>query len=307
MMPLTVVMYHHVRSRSLRRFAEIPALESTRFREQLNYLAKNYRFVSIPECLAALQGGEPLPDAACLLTFDDGYAEHFTSVFPLLEERKIPAAFFPPARAVLRRELLDVHKIHFIFARAKSLAQLEAAVSSLSRQMGAEIGTAEGVHPNVRFDVGDRARLKQFLQRALPAALRAEIVDALFREVVAEDPSILADELYLTIDELRLMSRHGMYVGGHGWDHPWWDLLSDADQDQEISGTLEFLSLLGRRNDAWAFAYPYGSFTNTSALLLSRAGCGLAFTTEPVVAHLNPTSALKLPRLDTNDIPSPRA
>ena len=59
-----------------------------------------------------------LPTGACLLTFDDGYIDHFETVFPILAENKIQGCFFQPAKAILAHEVLDVNKIHFILASA---------------------------------------------------------------------------------------------------------------------------------------------------------------------------------------------
>lgn len=49
--------------------------------------------VSIAAIKAAQGGGEPLPDKAVLLTFDDGYVSHYTHVFPLLKAFRYPAVF----------------------------------------------------------------------------------------------------------------------------------------------------------------------------------------------------------------------
>ncbi len=52
-----------------------------------------YRPVSLDEIRAAAGGGQPLPDKAVLLTFDDGYSSHYTHVYPLLKAFGYPAVF----------------------------------------------------------------------------------------------------------------------------------------------------------------------------------------------------------------------
>ena len=53
------------------------------FREDLQWLTDNgYSFV-LPSDLAA---GEPLPEKAVMLTFDDGYASNYEIAYPLLQE-----------------------------------------------------------------------------------------------------------------------------------------------------------------------------------------------------------------------------
>ena len=104
---LTVIMYHYVRERSYTRYPEIKSLLTSEFKEQLAYLTKHYTFVSMDDCINALQNNYVLPSDACLLTFDDGYIDHFITVFPILEENNIQGCFFPPAKAILDREVLE--------------------------------------------------------------------------------------------------------------------------------------------------------------------------------------------------------
>lgn len=66
-----------------------------------DHLAAHFRWlrdhgfvpVSLAQIRAAAAGGEPLPDKAILLTFDDGYRSHYTRVYPLLKAFNYPAVF----------------------------------------------------------------------------------------------------------------------------------------------------------------------------------------------------------------------
>jgi len=58
-------------------------LTGARFREDLQWLADNGYTTVLPSELAA---GEPLPEKAVMLTFDDGYDNNYTIAYPLLQE-----------------------------------------------------------------------------------------------------------------------------------------------------------------------------------------------------------------------------
>ena len=123
--PLTIVTYHYVRNMAASAFPGIRGLTVDRFRGQLEYVQNHYQLVVAEQLLAALEdGGEALPPKAALLTFDDGYADHYANVLPVLQERGLKAAFFPPGRSVRERRVLDVHKVHFILASAGDTAAL---------------------------------------------------------------------------------------------------------------------------------------------------------------------------------------
>jgi peptidoglycan/xylan/chitin deacetylase (PgdA/CDA1 family) len=65
------------------------------FRAQMERLrAEGYETVSLYDLNAALLWGAPLPPQPVILTFDDGYSEHYTTVFPVLRELGFTATFF---------------------------------------------------------------------------------------------------------------------------------------------------------------------------------------------------------------------
>lgn len=73
------------------------------FREQLSWLAEN-GFTVVPT--EAIEGfllrGEPLPQRAVVLHFDDGYRSVYENAFPLLRERGLPFTVLLPTEAVDR-------------------------------------------------------------------------------------------------------------------------------------------------------------------------------------------------------------
>ncbi len=110
-MSLTIIMYHYVRDLRRSRYPEIKGLDISLFKRQLTRIRNSYKIVSMREVIEDRQG---LPDNAALLTFDDGYVDHYLNVFPLLDEIRVQGAFFPVAGSVREGKVLDVNKIHFI-------------------------------------------------------------------------------------------------------------------------------------------------------------------------------------------------
>ncbi len=66
-----------------------------RLREHWEYLKKEgYKTVSLQEYLDVVNGKRPQPEKVVLLTFDDGYVNNLTYVYPLLREFGWQATFF---------------------------------------------------------------------------------------------------------------------------------------------------------------------------------------------------------------------
>lgn len=78
---LYILMYHHMVEDGQN--YNTWTITTGRFREDLQWLADNGYTCLLPSQLAA---GEPLPEKAVLITFDDGYASNYQLAFPILRE-----------------------------------------------------------------------------------------------------------------------------------------------------------------------------------------------------------------------------
>jgi len=294
MKTLATVMYHWVRPIRNSRWPRIRGLELDDFRSQLAYLKRNYTIVSLPEVIDALDGRD-LPDDACLLTFDDGYADHYQHVFPLLHDAKVSGAFFPIGRSVAERWVADVNKIHFILASQPNVAALLPDIASYR--------DASVPYAGNRFDDGPTARVKGILQW-----VGGDLVAGMFAKYVSVDERAFADELYMTPEQIRCMAANGMHFGVHGWNHVRFSRMTEAEQAADLDASIAFLRSLGVLPGRWAMAYPYGAvddFTDETATLAGMRGCKAAFTTvsDTLAIDGDRWDRYELPRLDTNDVP----
>ncbi len=292
-------MYHYVRPLAGSAWPRLKALEPERFRGQLDWLARHYNLIAP----AALLEGAELPPRPCLLTFDDGYCDHHDRVFPLLVERGLGGLFFAPRSSLLDRKVLEVNKIQFTLASLERPEALAGELDGLLRAEGlADPGPlrAAHLHPN-RFDDAEVAYAKRLLQHALPAEVRTRVVDALFRRHVTADEAGFAEELYLSPAQARAMRAGGMEFGGHGDRHLWHGECSAEDLAAEVAGSLAALAAVGA--PARFYSYPFGSEGPAVRAAVGAAGFAIGFTVEPAVCNPATVDPLRIPRLDTNDLP----
>jgi peptidoglycan/xylan/chitin deacetylase (PgdA/CDA1 family) len=304
-------MYHYVRDLARSRFPAIKGLSVERFRRQLDHIQTRYTPVTVEKLLGALRSrGEDLPPNPILLTFDDGYSDHFDNVFPLLDEGGIQGCFFPPAQVVLEHKVLDVNKIQFVLAVSPDAAVLLDRVFAWLDEFRSqyEINTKEGYLQTLsgehRYDPREVVIFKRLLQRELPEQVRVEIVRRLFAEFVTADEAAFACELYMSVEQIACLRRHGMHIGSHGYSHAWLNHISPEAQACDIDRSLDFLERLGVTRDGWSMCYPYGGFNDSLLEILRARQCRIGFGVEPRVADLDVDDRLTLPRLDTNDLPS---
>ncbi len=308
-----IVMYHYVRELTYSRYPRIKALLPSQFEAQLDYMQRHYTFVRVEDCLAAVYEDAELPRNAALLTFDDGYIDHYATVFPCLAERKIQGAFFPPAEAVIGHRVLDVNKIHFVLASARNTEALVDDIFAILDELRAEHHLQSNQELYARFAVPSRFDpapvifIKRALQKGLPEEVRAEVITRLFAKYVSVDETAFARELYVSPAQLRLMARSGMYVGSHGHRHRWLGELTQNEQIAEVDASLVFLRELGIDTEDWIMCYPYGSYNDSLIEIIRERGCKLGLSTRIDLAQLDRGNAFILPRLDTNDLPKDAA
>lgn len=306
---LTIVMYHYVRDLEGSLFPRIKGLTVERFRRQLDALESRHPIVTMEAVVRAVAEGCPLPGDSCLLTFDDGYSDHYRTVFPELRARGLSGAFFPPVRAVTDRALLDVNKIHFLLASIKDPARIVQelrtlyATYDLARVIDVTFDElwARLAHAN-RFDPAEVIFIKRLLQHGIPERWRVHFADKLFQTYVSRDPMAFADELYMLESEVRELVEAGMFVGGHTYSHCFLNTQSTDRQVWEIEQSIDLLARVGAPTTSWVMCYPYGAYNAETVDILTSKHCAVGLTTHVACADLSTDPPMELPRLDTNDI-----
>jgi peptidoglycan/xylan/chitin deacetylase (PgdA/CDA1 family) len=307
MSTLTIVMYHYVRDIKNSDYPRIKGLEFDGFKRQLDYLSENFSIVRAEDVLGCLRGDAPLHEGACLLTFDDGYKDHFTYVFPELQKRNIQGSFFPPVRPVVERDLLDVNRIHFILASTDDYSALVRDVDGLCVDAGMtsnELSMLKTQYATVsRYDGAEVIYIKRMLQHVLPEHIRSAISSALFRKYVQRSESEFANDLYFSLEETKILVENGMYVGSHGYRHLWLDREPVESQCTEIDLSLKFLNDVGANTEDWMMCYPYGAYNDDTLRILRARRCAAGLTTKVGLAEVSHDFALEMSRYDTNDFP----
>lgn len=309
MSDLMIAMYHYTRDLQHGRYPRIKGMDIGLFREQLLFFKEHFCIVTMEDVIASASGAYSLPKNALLLTFDDGYIDNYTVAFPILEEYGFQGSFFIPGKTIATHQLLDVNKIHYILASTSDLNQL---VSDLKLKMNYYRGL-EYDYPSTdqlwneyaienRFDNKETIFIKRILQTVLPEHLRNRIASELFKEYVGITEEQLAYELYMTPEQIKVLRKHGMYIGIHGYDHYWLGKLPPEKMRTDINKALEVMDCFIDRKQ-WVMNYPYGNYNDEVLNYIKKEGAVLGLTTDARMANLDKDSLLELPRLDCNDFP----
>ena len=313
---VTVVMYHYVRDLNNSRYPNIKGLDIEKFKKQIKFFKENYNFIKIEDIITYYKNPKEkkLPERAILLTFDDGYKDHYTYVLPILLENNIQGSFYIPTKCFKDKKVLDVNKIHFILERCigeegKILKEIEEYLE-INKDIRGSLSYNEYFQKYAiasRFDKKEVIFIKRMLQVVLPEDYREKLVDKLFKKYVCSiGDKIISErafweELYLTPEQIRIMEKLGMHIGFHSHNHVWLDSLSKEEQEFQIKSSINYFKEIGIKTGKMTLSYPYGGYNEESVELIKKYEVPLAFTTKVAIADLNKDEYYALPRLDTND------
>jgi peptidoglycan/xylan/chitin deacetylase (PgdA/CDA1 family) len=302
-------MYHYVRP-APDRLPFFRYLHVDDFADQLGWFAANLGFVTREQFDRACRTGE-VPQGV-LLTFDDGLADHYDYVFPLLKKRGLFGFFYVCTSPYETGKLLDVHRIHLLLGRLGGQVALQRLSRHLTDDMLGDSHVREFREATYARQDNDQATnmFKRTLNYLVSYRYREDILDRLFEaEFGAEGVS--ARSFYLSPDQIREMDAAGMIMGSHGLNHYVFSKLDVPEQRREIAASFEQLScILG--HPVTSFCYPYGgrhTFTADTPTLLDEAGSLFAFDVDPrdVTAEDLINGVQALPRYDCNMFPHGRA
>jgi peptidoglycan/xylan/chitin deacetylase (PgdA/CDA1 family) len=232
------------------------------FEQQMCYLAKHYRVVSVEEVLHSLDKGDPLPGRTALVTFDDAYREFAEVAWPVLKHYRVPAVLFVPTAYP------DQPDRSFWWDRLYRALTRTSRTEFRVRPVGTLLlGTAEA----------RRASLRQ-IQNYVKTSPHGEAMALVHRICEELDEKRDRPASVLTWDELRRLAKEGVTLGAHTRTHPILTRVSAEQAREEIGGSQQDLKRkLGRALPI--FCYPGGAHNSTVVRIAMEAGIKMAFTT----------------------------
>lgn len=249
---LPILCYHSVIDGPEPRWAAYSGglhLPVGQFRQQLEFLARRYRVLSLRTAVADFASGRRLPARSVVLTFDDGYANNLQVAAPLLAEYGFAATIF------LATDYMGRSLYWWDDLCMRVCAHRQFGNGGIARQAALAHG--------------------QELLRAATLDERTQLLDAW-----GPDPGPNDAVRPATWDECRAAPTN-IDFGGHGAAHRLLDAISTQEARAELDDCQRTLRAeLGERA-APLFCYPAGQWTDDVRGSLLAAGFNAAVTAGP--------------------------
>jgi peptidoglycan/xylan/chitin deacetylase (PgdA/CDA1 family) len=300
-----IVVYHYVRTRRTD-LPNFPFLHVKDFKDQLNYFNQNFHLIDYRDFFSdnvVLDTSEKV-----LLTFDDGFKDHYTAVLPILSELGVKGLFFLNSLQYQQNRLLDVHRIHFLLGKIGSLRfghALQKKIGHIFNTKGDDFSSA-GRYAHQNTDARAK-QIKFLLNYQTEAGAREYLLKGLMERHFG-DETAMAAELYLNKTEIVELHRLGHAIGAHSHSHYVLSNETEATQRNEIESNKTYLENLLKK-PINLFCYPYGgrgTYNDTTIRLVKVAGFKYAFSMnhEDLSPEWQSDQSMTLPRFDCNCFPS---
>ncbi len=291
-------MYHRILSKKdidlFSSYSEIgSALEISDFIAQINFLNEKYSIISLSKLIAYLKGEVSIALNSCVISFDDGYTEHYQNVFPVLNKLKLPAVFFIVGDCISgTKKVRWLDKFYYILDNTpyqKNSSKFNEIISAFYKT------------ETKQDDSYKLNKLKTFIRNS---SEKDEIIDCLSSALnVRLNLDMLNKKLYLSKEYISEMLNNGMEFGAHSMSHPDLSTITLENAKEEIVDSGIIVKDLTHKEEI-PFAYPFGgqeTYNENLIKMLKKNNFSCSLTSIPGINDVN-TSLFELKRIDSANL-----
>lgn len=272
---LVILCYHRVLPAAKRAQYSFPDLAVTPevFRQQVAFCSQHYNCMNLGQAMQRMQSSKSFDKPTLVFTFDDGYADNFQYVAPILDEFSASGTFF------IISSLNDTPMTAWYDRLARSVQSILCDLPNLSSRLGnkneADRWLTQQLHSKSNATAASvvRAAKKLGIQQRLAVVERAAKIAGL-QQILPNDPDKM-----MTQAEIRELVANGHEIGAHTRTHPILTQLEDDELVAELEGGRSDLSEAADCG-VESLAYPNGDFDQRVVEATRRAGYRYAVTTE---------------------------
>ena len=302
---VVVLAYHSIRKSKFNPYGT--SVRPEYFQEHMAWLKKNHPVISLSDFILKKRE-EIIFDSTVVLTFDDGYADHYTKARPVLEKLSLPATFFVITGTVMAGESNWWERLESLLPFAEHFPEawkFEAGEKTHCLRFQSDPKKVRSVLSSGVFDDFPKNLKKNLIQlsfilRDLETPERDRTLQELALMVGGKEVMSLETNI-LSTSQIKEMAANPLFeIGAHSVSHRTLSKLSIEKQRSEIfdsKKTLEEITGAAIRH----FAYPFGSrsdYDSQTVNLVKEAGFESACTTELIWGA---SGYFEIPRLIIGD------
>ena len=236
--------WHTVSDVSLAHLSQLYSVATiSSFERFLDFMLQNYKPATINDLFRHATTSEKPAENLFFPSFDDGLAECYHVIAPILKRKGICAAFFINPTFVDNKMLFHRHKASLI------LNSINKQKSKTSGLIAAEKLLQQSF---ISYNINQFLQQATYTDHSLLDQI-AEIFELDFEQFLKQNKP------YMTLDQIKELQNDGFLIGAHGMDHREFFLSSEDQIIGQISASMEFL-IREINPPIKAFAFPFTDF-----------------------------------------------
>lgn len=286
---LLVLAYHRIGDIPGRDYPfqhEVMSATPDAFDSQLTFLKRNFNVVNFHTLADMAEAREPVPPGSVVITFDDGYADNYTTALPILQSHDLTASIY------LATGFIDAQAPFWFDMLSYHVMRMKPGELCLNRG-NFRVEVTDKNRSQVRSSLGQAVRV-------LSDASRLLILEELAQQS-GVSPSPEEGELArpLTWDEVRSLDRAGIEIGSHTVSHPFLIQLNDEELARELTESKQRIEQ-ETGTTVRSLSYPTGGSQYYDARTVSMtqsAGYRFAVSYDHAAVRISRLKPFEIPRI----------
>lgn len=286
---LIVINYHRIyKDKLFTNFDEgVFGPSINEFKTQMKWLKQNTDILSEDEIIHHIKNNKEFKRCSVLITFDDGYIDNYSIVFPILKSFNIPSIFFIPTDLIEERRLGWWDIIYYLIKKCnKNKIIIDSNEILISNNKKGKINAI---------------RQLRKIMRSIKASKSIELLKNLSQECEVDFPKFEEQSAELmTWDQIIEISKQRMFaIGSHTHSH---HILTNLDESEQISELQKSKSILEDKLNMKikSMSYPDGSYFSFSDRIkefVQGTGFSIAFSFNTGVNQRRITDCFNIKRI----------
>ena len=217
------------------------------FAEQMRHLKRRCSVLSIDEVVRLTQAGEPFPERAAVVSFDDGFENNYTVAAPILDDIGVPAVFYISSGIVNTNMMFWVDEIEDCL----NLTANPSFTITLDKPTGFSTSSREDRIATIE-------KIKQYCKLSTSGEKNRVIAALIEASGVIPAVEHAHDYRKITWKQLQTMAANTLFtIGGHSLYH---DILSELPPERMEDDIRLSIDLLGYqlKRPIVHYSYPEG-------------------------------------------------
>jgi peptidoglycan/xylan/chitin deacetylase (PgdA/CDA1 family) len=255
--------YHMVSDENLPHFQLYPSKSPAQFEADVEFCKD--RTISYEDLLAKRRLGTSIPSNRFLFTFDDGFAQCFDVIRPILKRHGVDGVFFITTNFIDDRELFRECLVSLCLTRAGQMSDGQAVSAyerinavlllGLSAERRASAGLFDAfVLRDPNLPTPKRALMAAILRIDFASKTAIELLCDLLQ--IDRNRGARDYAMFMTRQQIKTLSDEGFTIGAHGLDHQLLEYLTEQEIEAEMVASCEAIrDITGKRSMPFAFPH----------------------------------------------------